>query len=183
MKIKRIWNFLWKEDSLESYVISGILILLLGKFVIFPSLGLLLSSSMPVVAVMSESMQHDSNFDQWYQEKSLIYESNKIYYEDFSNFDFKNGFNAGDVMIVKGNNFNDLEIGDVIVFKKSGHQPTIHRIINFNEDYVSTLGDNNSKQLAYEKFIYESDYVGKAIFKVPLLGWPKKALVDLSINF
>ena len=183
MKIKKIWNFLWKEDSLESYVISGILILLLGKFVIFPSLGFLLSSSMPVVAVMSESMEHDSNFDSWYSGKTLIYESNEIYYEDFSKFDFKDGFNAGDVMIVKGDNFNELEVGDVIVFKKSGHQPTIHRIITLNDDYVSTLGDNNSKQLAYEKFIYQSDYIGKAIFKVPLLGWPKKALVDLFINF
>ena len=89
MKIKKIWNFLWNEDSLESYVISGILILLLGKFVIFPSLGFLLSSSMPVVAVMSESMEHDSNFDSWYSGKTLIYESNEIYYEDFSKFDFK----------------------------------------------------------------------------------------------
>ena len=33
--------------------------------------------------------------------KTLIYESNEIYYEDFSKFDFKDGFNAGDVMIVK----------------------------------------------------------------------------------
>ena len=183
MKIKKIWNFLWKEDSLESYIVSGILVLLLGKFIIFPSLGLLLSSSMPIVAVMSESMEHNSEFDQWYQDKNLIYESKDIDYEDFSKFDFKNGFNAGDVMIVKGNNFKDLEIGNVIVFKKSGHQPTIHRVINIGEDYVSTLGDNNSIQLSYEKFIYQSDYIGKAILKVPLLGWPKKALVDLFINF
>lgn len=179
MKLKKIWNFLWKEESLESYIVSGILILVFGKFILFPIFGSILSTSMPVVAVMSSSMEHDNDFEDWFDSKKETYEEYNILFEDFENFIFKNGFNSGDVIIIKGNNFDSIEIGDVIVFKKSGHQPTIHRVVKINSDYVSTLGDNNSRQLTYEKYIYQDEYIGRAIAKIPLLGWPKKLLVDL----
>ena len=57
-KFKKIWNFLWHEDSVTSWVVSIILAFVIVKFIIYPLIGVFLGTSFPIVAVVSESMEH-----------------------------------------------------------------------------------------------------------------------------
>ena len=56
--LKKIWYFLWEDDSLISWVASVVFAFLLIKFIIFPGLGLILGTKFPIVAVVSGSMEH-----------------------------------------------------------------------------------------------------------------------------
>ncbi len=40
-------------------------------------------------------------------------------------------------------------------------------------DILSTKGDHNPDQLSIEKEIHQNDVIGKAVLKIPLLGWVK----------
>ena len=72
--LKKIWHFIWHEDSWASWLVNIILAFILVKFVIYPLIGLMLSTSFPVVAVVSSSMEHSSsNFETWW-------DTNKEYY-------------------------------------------------------------------------------------------------------
>jgi signal peptidase I len=55
---KKIWRFLWNDDSIWSWVINIILAFILIKFVVYPLLGLLFATGFPIVAVVSGSMEH-----------------------------------------------------------------------------------------------------------------------------
>lgn len=55
---KEIWHFLWKDDSWESLIASAAIVLVVGKFIILPVLGFILGTQLPVVAVVSSSMDH-----------------------------------------------------------------------------------------------------------------------------
>jgi len=92
MKVKRVWNFIWEDDSLISWVVNVILAFLIVKFLIFPGLGLVLDTSHPVVAVVSESMDHRGNFDDWWERQGSWYEERGIMKEEFMQYDMKNGF-------------------------------------------------------------------------------------------
>ena len=65
-KLKQFWNFVWHDDSLLSLVLSAILIIIFGKFILFPILGALFGTSLPIVAVVSNSMEHNTNFETWW---------------------------------------------------------------------------------------------------------------------
>ena len=69
----KIWHFIWKDDSLLSWIINILLAFLIVKFLIYPGLGFALGTTYPVVAVVSSSMHHDGDFDQWYEEKGDWY--------------------------------------------------------------------------------------------------------------
>ena len=60
---KKIWYFIWEDNSIWSWIVNIILAFVLIKFIVYPGLGLILSTSHPVVAVVSESMEHNGNFD------------------------------------------------------------------------------------------------------------------------
>ena len=91
----------------------------------------------------------------------------------------KNGFNKGDVIVLKGIEFEEINRGDIIVFQSKGHEPIIHRVIELREESVGTKGDNNSQQITFEKYIAKDEIIGKAIFKVPLLGWVKVIFMEV----
>ena len=57
--LKKTWHFLWYEDSLLSWIVNIILAFVLIKFLIYPGIGLVLQTDLPVVAVVSESMDHN----------------------------------------------------------------------------------------------------------------------------
>ena len=83
--IKRLWNFIWKEDSLLSWVVNIILAFVIVKFIIYPGLGFILGTSYPVVAVVSGSMEHSGyNFDDWWALNSMLYKNFNISQNDFS---------------------------------------------------------------------------------------------------
>jgi len=55
---KKIWNFLWYEDSVWSWLANIIIAFILIKFIIYPLISLLLATPLPIVAVVSGSMEH-----------------------------------------------------------------------------------------------------------------------------
>ena len=61
--LKKIWNFIWHDNSVWSWLVNVILAFVLVKFVIYPGLGFLLHTTHPVVAVMSSSMEHNGDFN------------------------------------------------------------------------------------------------------------------------
>ena len=197
---KKTWYFIWDDDSIYSWLVNVVLAFVLIKFIVYPVLGLLLQTNYPIVAVVSSSMEHDSNFDDWWQSRALCGEqlcSQSEFYalfsitkERFLEYRYKNGFNRGDIMILYGSKPDDLEQGDVLVFKAARPDPIIHRIVQktyTNEGYVvQTKGDHNAKSIntpdLNEIVITEQQLIGKAIVRIPYLGYVKIWFVELA-NF
>lgn len=184
MKLKKIWHFIWYEDSLLSWIVNIIIAFVLVKFIIYPGLGFVLGTTHPVVAVVSGSMEHDGNFDNWYEEKGGWYNYSK---EEMREWIFPNGFNKGDIIVLKSG--KNVKNGDVIVFRGKSNNPIIHRVIsNWEENgklYYQTKGDNNFdsfEQLGEHK-ISEDDVIGKALFKIPLLGYVKIIFTEIVGGF
>ncbi|MBU1204716.1 MAG: signal peptidase I [Nanoarchaeota archaeon] len=196
---KKVWNFIWEDNSIWSWIVNIILAFILIKFIVYPGLGLALGTSYPIVAVVSNSMEHNNlNFDDWWQNSEEYYSGIGIVKSSFEKFPLKNGFNKGDIMILWRANPNNIKIGDVIVFISARTNPKpdpiIHRVIIIEEKddniIYQTKGDNyvtNRRQINgcfYDGCIYESDIwqnqiLGKALFKVPYLGYIKIWFVDL----
>ena len=143
----------------------------------------------------SEKKQIGSvNFNEYWDICGGWYENEDISKEQFSEFTLSNGFRKGDVIIVWGR-FTP-KMGDIIIFKPNSDstapRPIIHRIVKINEDGTfQTKGDHNGKQLTKENNIYNTDethiseeqIIGKAIIKIPYLGWPKIWLTELINAF
>ncbi len=183
--LKKIWYFVWKDDSIWSWLVNVLLAFILVKFVIYPLLGLLLSTSYPLVAVVSGSMEHDNSFGDWWNSQSSWYTSYGFTEEQVKSWQFHNGFNKGDIMLLYGPKPKSIKVGDVIVFKSYHPDPIIHRVVKITEEnskiYFQTKGDHNSDifvQLG-ENNINEERYIGKAVLRIPFLGWIKILFVDL----
>lgn len=178
----RFWHFFWEEDSLLSWIINILVAFLLIKGVIYPGLGLVLHTTHPVVAVISTSMEHEGNFDKWWFDHKGWYDEQGITQENFKGYDFRNGFNRGDIMILNGLNGEMAQIGEVIVYNSYiRKEPIIHRVIDVKTDgeniYYTTKGDKNLGSYPFEQDISSNDVVGKAIFRIPCLGWVKIGFV------
>ena len=173
-RARRFWRFL-HEDSWYSWIVSLILIVIFIKFVFFPLLSLLTGSSLPLVVIESCSMYHESNFDEWWDKNAAWYEARNISKEDFKSFNYKNGLNKGDIILVTG--WGEYEKGDVIIFNAATAHPIIHRIVDVNP--LATKGDHNLNQLDIEKNINEENIIGKASFRLPFVGWVKLAIFEL----
>ena len=184
LKLKKIWHFIWYEDSLASWLVNLVLAFILVKFIIYPGFGLLLGTKFPIVAVVSSSMEHNGlNFDRWWEERREWYESKNFKKEKFRWYPFHSGFNKGDIMILKGLEPKDIKIGDVVVYESSNYKnPIIHRVVEIkgNEDLkFVTKGDNNfdvDNSLVTEEQIKRT---GKAVMRIPLLGWIKIWFVEI----
>ncbi len=133
-------------------------------------------------------------FDEYWDICGDWYENKNISKEQFSDFSLINGFRKGDVIIVWGR-FTP-KIGDIIIFRPNSDstapRPIIHRIIKINDDgSFQTKGDHNGKQLTKDNNIYNTDetnisedqIIGKAVIKIPYLGWPKIWLTELINAF
>ena len=66
-----IWFFIWEDDSVWSWIINIILAFVIIKFMVYPIIGLTLTTSHPIVAVVSGSMEHDGSFDDWWSSNAL----------------------------------------------------------------------------------------------------------------
>lgn len=132
----KFWNYFWNGDSLDSYIVFLVLMFVFVKFVFFPSLGFLLKTDFPVVAIVSGSMEHkivnhivcDKNvvdiermrldLDEWYSFCGEYYENNyNMSLSDFESFVYNSGLDIGDVMVLYGRDSKDIAVGDVLVFK------------------------------------------------------------------
>jgi len=161
-----------KEDSWASFAVTLLIAFIIIKFIFFPGLSLITGTSLPIVIVESCSMyHHEAGFENTFT--SPIYEQYGINIRDTEGWDFPNGFSKGDLIFVV--RAKDIEVGDVIIFNGGAANPLIHRVVGSGGTY-STKGDNyktNSKQLSKEKNIAEEQIIGKALFKVPFVGWIK----------
>lgn len=169
--LRRFWKFL-KKDSWASFAVTLLIAFIVIKFIFFPGLSLITGTSLPIVIVESCSMYHqDPGFENTFT--SPVYEKYGINIGDTKGWDFPNGFSKGDLIFVVG--AKNIEIGDVIIFHGGTANPLIHRVVKAGETY-STKGDNyktNSQQLASEMNIQEEQIIGKALFKIPAVGWAK----------
>jgi len=53
---KRLWHFLWEEDSIWSWIANVIIAFVIIKFLLYPGLGFVLGTPAPIAAVFSGSM-------------------------------------------------------------------------------------------------------------------------------
>ena len=193
--LKEIWYFIWEDNSIWSWLVNIILAFVLIKFVVYPGLGFLLTTSHPVVAVVSDSMEHNNlGFDAWWEKNNGEYIEKGIDKKTFEMFPLKNGFNKGDIMFLVGRDPKNVEVGDIIVFishrQRPRSDPIIHRVVNKIEkdSYVTleTKGDKNSGSIngcdnhgcTDETDIMEEQLIGKTVFRIPLFGYIKIWFVD-----
>ncbi len=176
--LKAVWYFLWHDDSLLSWIVNLILAFVIVKFIIYPGLGLILGTSYPVVAVVSGSMEHNGiDFDAWWDQNKGYYETRGMNKEQFESYIFKNGFNKGDVMVISEP--KDINKGDVIVYSSSLYPyPIIHRVVGISEAGYEVKGDNNV--IADPNLVTSEAMIGKAILRLPWLGWVKIVFAQIT---
>jgi len=190
---KKFLHYIWYGESLMSWILCFLFAFIVIRYAFYPTLGLILGSSYPVVAVMSESMQHNTDFNTWWDGKSCcdpgctqrvvqgsIYDFIGISKETFKTYPLQNGFDPGDIIFLTSP--NNVKKGDIIVFMSHHRaEPIIHRIIDIMEDgkFYKTKGDNNCGSGEFELRIAKTDVIGKASFVVPYLGGLKLALVKV----
>ncbi|MBU0460456.1 MAG: signal peptidase I [Nanoarchaeota archaeon] len=206
-KLKKAWQFFWKSDSPWSWLANVIIAFLVIYFIVYPVLGLLLGTSFPIVAVVSESMEHGlhnnvicgqqfdqfpESYDNYWDKCGEWYEERGISKEQFAQFPFRDGFRKGDVIILWRANQDNLELGDILVFQGNKPQPIIHRIIKVweenGETFYQTKGDHNADSFEpiMETKIEQERVYGQGVLKIPYLGWLKilfvEAVKPLGIN-
>ena len=184
--LKNFWNFL-KKDSWSSLVVTLIIAFILIKLVLFPTLSLITKTSLPLVIVESCSMYHQEYGFEEVLNSSRLYDQNDINLENTKNWPFQNGLKKGDVIFVTG--AEKIKKGDVIIFFSEGSTakyPIIHRVISTSP--IGTKGDNiitNKEQLSKDDPINKNpnrideinisndEIIGKALFRIPQIGWIK----------
>jgi len=189
----KVWHFIWHEDSLASWIVNILLAFILIKFIVYPVLGLALGTGFPIVAVVSGSMEHGGTFDDWWSKQcsfqdgstateGRLYERMNISHDRFKTLPFNNGFNKGDLMILYS--AKNADVGDVLVYQVGGiSDPIIHRIVQKRVEgvdvFFETKGDANCGQNSFERSIPGDKALGKAVLRIPLLGWIKIGFVNL----
>ena len=197
--LQRFWDFVWKEDSWLSWGVSIILAFLLIKFIVYPGIGFILGTGLPVVAVISPSMEHHEAFDQWWASDAQCGDSYSLFanytrcsqgdwymhdgitYDQFKKFPMHEGFNMGDIIILKGATYDQIKVGDIIVYQAGVAYPIIHRVV-VKADMIQTKGDNNARQIISgqinEKAVTKEQVIGMAWIRIPYLGYVKIWAVD-----
>jgi hypothetical protein len=179
------------------YAVLGIVI----AFLLNQVLAFGLNTDLPVVAVVSGSMDHGTNenglpcqkqaasyvenFNNWWNLCGSFYLGNNITEEQFLAFPFHDGFKKGDMPIVQES--ASYNIGDVVVYTvPCQNVPIIHRIVGINQDgSFVTKGDHNSAPIVFQQggcteySISKSDIHGKVIFIIPKLGYFKVVITDV----
>lgn len=217
---KKTWDFIWHSNSPWSWLINVLLAFLIIKFLIYPALGAVFGTDLPIVAVISNSMEHKFqdipiqangitvgyeykmcgklfqnkeyvDYDYWWSKCGDWYEERNISKDIFKEYSFSTGFNTGDLMIIVNSEFETTQVGDVIVFYRQAEDrttiPIIHRVVekvdNKGLRYYKTKGDNNADHGVFsnlnENFIASNTVAGKAVARIPWLGWVKIGFTNL----
>lgn len=182
-RLKAFWALRKKDDWTSALFWLPVIIIVI-KFIVFPILSLITGAPLPIVIIESCSMYHGSEFEKWWSINSDLYAFHNITKEEFQSFKHISGLNKGDIIILWGK--ASYQKGDIIVFNANSAQqsyPIIHRIIH--ENPLGTKGDNNNLQLIAnadgsnnkarvdETNISSERIQGKAIARIPYLGWIK----------
>ncbi len=213
-KLKRTWlgrtfYFIWYEDSFLSWIVNIIIAFVFIKFIFYPLLGLLFSTGIPVVAVVSCSMEHgftncgdsgvmdnlcgvpgsgNTDFNTYWDNCGAFYEQRGITNERFKGFSMSNGFKKGEIIFLKGIEMKNISVGDIIVYNAPKRSyPIIHRVVETSPFSIQTKGDHNKGQIQdgffNEKEIKEYQIFGKAFLRVPYLGYIKIWFTDIVNMF
>lgn len=197
---QKAWKFFWHDDSITSFLVNIVVAFLVIRFLFYPLLGIILGTSFPIVAVVSESMEHGlhegklcggsftefkESFDNYWKVCGGFYGANGISKEQFRNFPFRDGFDKGDVIMLWRANRGNIEVGEILVFQGEKPQPIIHRVVKvWGEDgqqYYQTKGDHNSGSIQGtqgEMKIAQERIYGKGIMRIPYVGWVKILFVE-----
>lgn len=135
-------------DIMSEYLkdIGEIVIAFLVAWVFYQGLAFATGTSMPIVSVVSESME------------PILH--------------------RGDLLFVL--NADDPKVGDIVIYQRSDVKYTIvHRIIEINENGYIIKGDNNPAP--DPGIVKKEQIIGKVLFAVPLLGYPRLALYAVGI--
>jgi len=184
---KKVWYFIWEDDSVWSWIVNIVLAFILMKFLVYPGLGLMFGTTHPIVAVVSGSMEHKivelpeeySNNNGLYEmcgtlfkSKSSVdlekywaicgswYSSVNVTLDQFREFPYKNGFNTGDIMILWGKRPKDIDVGDVIVYQGSRADPIIHRAVQKwekDDEYFFKAKGDHNRDSNHDEFEISSD--------------------------
>jgi len=145
-------------------------------WLVYQGIALGTGTSMPIVSVVSHSMYHDNAFDAWWQVNENFYSKYNITKDVFETFPMSNGLSRGDLIIV----VNDKpKIGDIIIYNKFQGFTIVHRVIEIQDSFYITKGDNNA--VADSSPVLKEQFVGRAVFAIPLLGYPRLALFAIGI--
>lgn len=203
--LKKTWHFIWVEDSILSWIVNIILAFVIIKFLLYPGIGLAMGTDYPIVAVVSGSMEHKIvkntqgipnicgntyketewflNKEEYWQECGQWYENQNITKEQFQQWIFKNGFNKGDIMFLKGKDPEKITQGDILVFQTQLPEPIIHRVVKTWEEngtyYYQTKGDHNEGSGSMELQTPQDHVYGVAWLRIPFLGYVKIIAVEL----
>src|SRR5690242_8664982 len=97
--------------------------------------------------------------------------------------------NISDFVVINHNiPFNNLRVGDIIVFKSPGsvipneqHETIVHRIVQIytgiGNEVIRTKGDANDDSISYIDYpIRDKNYIGKVVYVIPKLGLITKVI-------
>ena len=202
--VKSFFRYVFAGDDLLSHILYFGTLFILFKFALLPIIGFLLQTGYPLTVIVSGSMEQgfsnniacakivEEKERQNYWEVCGTFYENKlnISQEQFNSFSYFKGLDRGDVIIVYGKKPQNIEIGDVILFKgqdkvtlEDGSQeslfflqygPIIHRVVDIKFEngayYFTTKGDNNPGILQKEVNIPQEDVIGVASVRIPYLG-------------
>ena len=75
---------------------------------------------------------------------------------------------------------NDLKVKDVVIYQRPDISETIiHRIIEEKDGGYIIKGDNN--QVADPGIVKKEQIIGKVVYAVPLLGYPRVLIFELEM--
>ena len=172
---KKTYNFLFKEDSVYSYIAFTILAFIVLKWLVLP--GILLAFNLTdISAIVSGSMTHSALTNYTYKEWLLFHG-----YNYSNNWPFPNGINVGDVVLIRKAPPSEIHVGDVIMYRV-GKYEIVHRVINKTGNHFQTKGDANPYMLPFEHNVSYSQVKGVVVGKIPYLGWPKVLLTYLMMG-
>jgi hypothetical protein len=164
-------------------------------WLLYQAISFAFGTSTPITSVVSESMKHGNNFDNWWNNNENMYREYGITKSDFEKYQFKNGLNIGDMMVVMSVQDSQIKQGDVIVYKKTDPScfrnsitlgsNIIHRVVKIENGNVFTKGDNGytnkNVDIAIDGSPCASKIEGKAVLALPLLGYPRLLLFMIGI--
>lgn len=174
------------QNSAVKWILAIVTAFLLWHLIIIPLLSLITGSTTPITGVMTNSMEHYVEFDEWWVKHKGPYLEKRITKENFTNFSYVNGLNVGDMIFVVNKKPEDIKVGDILIFNNKADELIIHRVIDKwqenrsywteNKYLFQTKGDNHYmsiKQYYLDENKIPQDRVrGVAVLRIPYIGYP-----------
>ncbi len=172
MRIMPKTNIPYVNDILE------IAVAFIVAWLFYQALSFAANTTMPIVSVVSGSMYHGTGFDEWWSRNENYYRNIGIEENEFREFVVPNGFSRGDLIFLVGD--KNPKVGDVIIYQAPGRGITIiHRVVEVRDNSIIVKGDNNP--VADPIILKKNEIEGRAVFAVPLLGWPRLMLYAVGV--